>query len=47
MSSNQVTVSTRGEHLENNFVNPTYAGDQRVAIINTSVSSQPVQVSPL
>ncbi|TWW80779.1 Low-density lipoprotein receptor-related protein 2 [Takifugu flavidus] len=39
----QVTVNPSGEHLENNFVNPTYAGDQRITIINTSGSSKPLQ----
>lgn len=44
----QVTVTRSGEHLENNFVNPTYSGDQRVSIVNTSsASSKPVLVSLL
>lgn len=45
----QVTVNTSGEPVENNFVNPTYRGDQRVAIINTSSVSgaKPVSVSLL
>lgn len=41
----QVTVNASGERLENNFVNPTYRGDQRVSIINTSSdNTKPVQV---
>lgn len=42
----QVTVNASGERLENNFVNPTYRGDQRVSIINTSSDiTKPVQVT--
>lgn len=42
----QVTVNASGERLENNFVNPTYHGDQRVSIINTSSdNTKPVQVT--
>lgn len=42
----QVTVNASGERLENNFVNPTYRGDQRVTVINTSAdNTKPVQVT--
>lgn len=43
----QVTVNVSGEQL-NNFVNPTYRGDQSSGVINTSsVCSLPVQVKGL